>query len=118
MSPYATVFTALALGAMVAAAGAYAMMYCAWRMYRRPALKIAAVASYLAMGAVGAGLTVFSPLTAWWKVLIIASCAVYTLIPEITWRYLKTLHSDEERFDAAQRIKHGNRNRARVLRGA
>lgn len=118
MSPYATVCTALALGAMLAAAGAYAIMYCAWRLYPRSALKIAAIVSYLAMSAVAVALVALSPLTGWWKLLIIASCAVYTVIPEITWRYLKTLHRDEERSDAARRIEHTNRNRARVLRGA
>ncbi len=118
MTPRAMVLTALALGAMVAAAGGYAMLYCAWRMYPRRALRSAAIASYLALCTVAAGLIMMSPLTAWWKLLIVASCAVYTAIPEITWRYLKTLHRDEERFHVAGRIKHPDRNRARVLRGA
>ncbi len=118
MTPYAAVTTALALGAMVAAAGAYAMLYCGWRMYPRPALQIAAIASYFATCALALALITLSPLGAGWKLLIAASCAVYTAIPEITWRYLKNLHSEEERFDAARRVKHGNRNRPRMLRGA
>lgn len=95
MTPRAMLATALALGAFVAAAGAYGILYCAARLWRRRALKTASEASCSAMIAIAAAIVAFTPLHPGWKILIAASCAAYVAIPPVTWRYLNRLHRGE-----------------------
>jgi len=40
-------------------------------------------------------LVAFTPLHLGWKALIAASCALYLIIPPVTWRYLLRLHRTE-----------------------
>lgn len=95
MTPRAMLATALALGAFVAAAGAYGILYCAARLWHRRALKTASEASCSAMIAIAAAIVAFTPLHLGWKILIAASCAAYVAIPPVTWRYLNRLHRGE-----------------------
>jgi hypothetical protein len=96
MTPQAMLVTALMLGAFVAAAGAYGILYCAARLWRRPMLKTASEASCAAMVAIAAAVVALTPLHEGWKTLIAASCAAYVAIPPVTWRYLTRLHRAAE----------------------
>jgi hypothetical protein len=94
MTPHAMVATALMLGAFVAVAGTYGLFYCLYRLWRRPALKIASVASYGVLCALTIAILVLTPLHFGWKILIAASCIAYLAIPSVTWRYLQRLHGE------------------------
>jgi hypothetical protein len=94
MTPRAMVATALLLGAFVAAAGSYGLLYCLSRLWRRPALKIASFACYGVLCALTAMILALTPLYFGWKILIAASCIAYLVIPSVTWRYLQRLHNE------------------------
>jgi multisubunit Na+/H+ antiporter MnhG subunit len=99
MTPRAMVLTALLLGAFVAAAGAYGLLYCLSRLWGRPRLKIWSHVSYAVLCAIAAMVVALTPLYFGWKVMIAVSCAVYLMIPPITWRYLTRLHRREKMSD-------------------
>ena len=94
MTPRAMVTTALMLGAFVAAAGTYGLLYCLYRLWGRPALRIASVACYCVLCALTIAILVLTPLHFGWKILIAASCIAYLAIPSVTWRYLQRLHGE------------------------
>ncbi len=89
------VATALLLGAFVAMAGTYGLLYCLAHLWDRSVLRNASLLSYAALCAITVALIAFTPLHFGWKVLIAASCAAYLVIPPITWRYLTKLHRGE-----------------------
>lgn len=101
MTAQEIIATALMLGGFVAAAGAYGILYCAARMWNRPALWTAGKVCCAAMIALAAAIVVLSPLLAGWKLLVAASCAAYVAIPPVTWRYLTRLHRGERTSDDA-----------------
>lgn len=95
MTPRAMVATALLLGAFVAVAGTYGVLYCLARLQGRSALRTASALSSAALCAIAAALIVLTPLHLGWKALIAASCAAELALPPVTWRYLTRLHRGE-----------------------
>ncbi len=95
MTPANILITASLLGGFVLAAGAYGLLYCAARMSDRMLLRAGAYVSYAALGMIAFALMAFTPLHFGWKLLIAASCAIYLVIPPMTWRYLTRLHREE-----------------------
>ena len=95
MTPSAMLATALLLGGFVAAAGAYGLLYCAVRLSRHRMLRAGSYASYGILCLIAFVLVAFTPLHLGWKALIAASCALYLIIPPVTWRYLLRLHRTE-----------------------
>jgi hypothetical protein len=110
MMPRAMVATALLLGAFVAAAGAYGLLYCLSHLWGRPLLRIWSHLSYAALCGITAMVVVLTPLYFGWKVMIAASCAVYLMIPPVTWRYLTRLHRGEKISDDPGLAGHADRN--------
>ena len=95
MTPSAMLVTALLLGGFVAAAGAYGLLYCAARISEHKMLRAGGYLSYAGLCLIAFALVAFTPLNVGWKVLVAASCAVYLMIPPVTWRYLTRLHREE-----------------------
>ena len=95
MTPSAMLVTALLLGGFVAAAGAYGLLYCAARISEHKMLRAGGYLSYAGLCLIAFALVAFTPLNVGWKVLVAASCAVYLMIPPVTWRYLARLHREE-----------------------
>ncbi len=116
MTPHAMAETAILLGAFVAAAGSYGLLYCLFRLWNRPALRIGSYLSCAALYAVAAILVMYSPLYFGWKVLIAASCAAYTAIPPVTWRYLTRLHREERISNDTRPARRANRNQPGLYR--
>lgn len=110
------VATALLLGALVAAAGAYGLLYCVARLYGSPILGAASRVCCVALGALAAAIVALTPLHFGWKALVAASAAAYLAIPPITWRYLTRLHRGEN--DASRPAEHTHRARTRLYRRA
>jgi hypothetical protein len=100
MTAQAMLASALMLGGFVAAAGAYGILYCLARMWRRGALAAASEIAGAAMIAVAIAIVAFTPLHLGWKILVAVSCAGYIAIPPITWRYLDRLHHRGRTDDA------------------
>ncbi len=118
MTPRAMLATALLLGAFVAAAGAYGMLYCAARLWRRQVFTAASWASYAMLCAIAAAIVAFTPLHLGWKALIAASCAAYTIIPPVTWRYLQRVHRGEKTTHDTGPPKHARRHMPGLIRRA
>jgi multisubunit Na+/H+ antiporter MnhG subunit len=117
MTPGAMVATALLLGAFVAMAGAYGLLYCASRLYDKAVLRTATHLSSAALCIVATAVILFTPLHAWWKVLVVASCGIYLSIPPVTWRYLKRLHRGN-RYHGPRSAKRANRHLFGLFRRA
>jgi len=97
MTPAEMLITASLLGGFVLAAGAYGLLYCAARISEHnKLLRTGGYISYAAMCLIAFALVAFTPLHLGWKVLILVSCAVYLMIPPMTWRYLARLHREEK----------------------
>jgi len=92
MTPAAMVATAILLGAFVATAGVYGLLYCLSHSHRQSAVKTGRLLSCGALCAIAAAIVLFTPLHPWWKLLIAGSCAGYLIIPTVTWRHLDRLH--------------------------
>jgi len=110
------VTTALMLGALVVAAGAYGLLYCVARLYGSLTLRVASRACCVALGVLAAAIVALTPLHYGWKALVVASAAGYLAIPPITWRYLTRLHQGEN--DASRPAEHAHRPRTRLYRRA
>ena len=110
MTPRAMVATALLLGAFVAAAGTYGMLYCLSRLWGRPRLRTWSNLSYGALCAITAAVVAMTPLYFGWKLMIAVSCAVYLMIPPVVWRYLTRLHRREKFSDDPGPAGHVNRH--------
>ncbi|TAL86004.1 MAG: hypothetical protein EPN62_13210 [Candidimonas sp.] len=96
MTPTALIETSLLMGLFVLAGGAYGTLYAFGRLRSRPNLvRMARVCCALAFGCAVA-ITVLTPLDDSWKLLILASAAVYIVIPPVTWRHLEHQHAQEE----------------------
>jgi len=118
MTPRTMVATALLLGAFVAAAGAYGLLYCLSRLRDRRGLRIGSYLSYTALSVIAAMVIALTPLHAGWKVLIAASCIAYLMIPPVTWRYLTRLHRGEKKSHDPRFAKHADRPFADLSRRA
>jgi hypothetical protein len=116
MSPHAMVASALMLGALVVAAGAYGLLYCAARLYGSPTLAVASRASGVALVALAAAIVALTPLHFGWKALVAASAVAYLAIPPLTWRYLTRLHRGGN--DASRPAEHAHRARTRLYHRA
>jgi hypothetical protein len=95
MTPTEMLTTAALLGGFVLAGGAYGLLYCAARISERKLLRVGGYASYATLCLIAFALLAFTPLHLGWKVLIVASCAIYLMIPPMTWRHLTRLHREE-----------------------
>jgi hypothetical protein len=95
MSPGVFLLTSLALGFMVLAAGAYALLYGAAQFKKSRVLLLLAGLAYGALALDTAGLLVTTPLDSAWKLLIAASALAYLAIPPVVWRYLQRTHREE-----------------------
>lgn len=95
MSPFELIETALLLGLFVAAGGGYCGLYAIGRLRGRAGLVYAGRACWAVAFALALAIAVLTPLDAGWKLLILASAAVYAVIPPVTWRYLERLHVEE-----------------------
>jgi hypothetical protein len=104
--------TALMLGALVIAAGAYGLLYCAARLYGRPILRAASRACCVALAALAAAIVALTPLHYGWKALVVASAAAYIAIPPFTWRHLTRLHQGDN--DASRPAKRADRTPTRL----
>ncbi|HYB90618.1 MAG TPA: hypothetical protein VEC38_06200 [Candidatus Binataceae bacterium] len=118
MTPRAMVETALLLGAFVATAGVYGLLYCLWRLRNGRGLKIGSYLSYTASAVIAAIVVALTPLHAGWKVLIAASTVGYLVIPPFTWRYLTRLHRWERKSHDPGFAKHADRHLAHLFRRA
>ncbi len=116
MSPHAMVATALMLGALVVAGGAYGLLYCVARLYGSPILGAASRTSCGALVALAAAIVALTPLHFGWKALVVASAMAYMGIPPITWRYLTRLHRGGN--DASRPAEHAHRAHTRLHRRA
>ncbi len=92
MTPAAMVATAILLGAFVATAGVYGLLYCLSHSHQRTATNIGRSLSCGALCAIAVAIVLFTPLHPWWKLLIAGSCAGYLTIPTVTWHLLDRLH--------------------------
>jgi hypothetical protein len=92
MTPATMVATAILLGAFVATAGVYGLLYCLSHSHGRSAAKMGRLLSCGALCAIAAAIVLFTPLHPAWKLLIAGSCAGYLTIPPIAWRHLDRLH--------------------------
>jgi hypothetical protein len=110
------VTTALMLGALVIAAGAYGLLYCLARLRGSAILDVASRASCVALVALAAAIVALTPLHSGWKALVAASAAAYIAIPPITWRYLNRLHRGDD--DASRPAERSDRGRTRLYRRA
>jgi len=95
MSPSDFLLTSAALGFMVLAAGAYALLYGVAQFKKSRALLLLAGLAYGALALDVAGLILATPLDPEWKLLIAASALAYLGIPPFVWRYLQRTHGEE-----------------------
>ncbi len=93
----ALIFTALLLGAFVLLGGLYGLFYSLGRLRRERRLIAIARVHYALQCAVTAVIALATPLTPWWKLFVVLSCAAYFEIPPRTWSYLERLHRPRER---------------------
>jgi hypothetical protein len=94
MTPQAFLAASGLLGLFVLAAGAYGVLYGVGRLQESRRLIKAAKVAYAALCAIVAAIVIATPLGFGWKLLIVASAAVYYAIPPITWRHLHRIHRD------------------------
>ncbi len=118
MTPRTMVATALLLGALVAAAGVYGLLYCLSRLWNRRGLRIGSYVSYTALSVIAALLVALTPLNVGWKVLIAASAVADLVIPPVTWRYLTRLHRGEKTCHDVRFAQRTHRHRADLFRRA
>ncbi len=118
MTPRAMLITALMLGAFVSAAGAYGLFYCLARHLGKSIFMSASMVSYAVLLATCIATVTLTPLHIGWKLFIVASCAAYTVIPPLTWRYLTQLHGRENPSHDRGPAKHPNRTMPGLFRGA
>jgi len=95
MTPSEMLATALLLGGFITAAGAYGLLYCVARILDHKIVRAGSHLSYAGLCLIAFALVAFTPLHAGWKVLVVASCAAYLMIPPVTWHYLARLHREE-----------------------
>lgn len=95
MTPAALIGTAVLLGLFAVAGGAYGGCYSIGRLRDRPGLVRIGVACWVLTAILALVITFLTPLDPGWKLLVLASAAVYAAVPPMTWRYLERLHADE-----------------------
>jgi hypothetical protein len=95
MPPVVFLFTSLALGGMVLAAGGYALLYGIARFKNSRGLLVLAGLAYAVLALDTGALVLATPLTSAWKLLIAASALAYLWIPPVTWGYLQRIHRDD-----------------------
>jgi len=96
MTPEALIRTTLMMGLLVAAGGAWALLYCLGRTRARSDLMHAALGCYAVALGLAIAIGIYSPLAIGWKLLILASALAYAGIPPVTLRYLRKTHEGEE----------------------
>ncbi|HEX7380859.1 MAG TPA: hypothetical protein VF265_01765 [Nevskiaceae bacterium] len=96
MTPLAVLETAALMGLFVLAGGGYGGFYSIGRLWESRALMRAGAACCGIAIALAIAIAVATPLHFGWKLLILASAAVYVVIPPVTWRYLERIHVQQE----------------------
>lgn len=84
--------TAVLLGLYVLLAGAYGLSYTLARLHNNLGAKYAGYAFYGLHVLVMAGVIIWAPIGAGWKVLLAVSSLAIAGIPPLTWRYLEHTH--------------------------
>ncbi len=92
------IFTSLMLGAFVLLGGLYGALYGLGLLRREQGLMVLGRLSYALQCVVTAVIVLLTPLTGWWKLFVVLSCAAYFAIPPYTWRYLRRLHGPQRRM--------------------
>ncbi|MCZ2104137.1 MAG: hypothetical protein OZ923_11510 [Comamonadaceae bacterium] len=96
MTPVALIQTTILMGLLVLCGGAWSALYCLGKARERPDLLHIGIACYVVALGLALAISLYSPLTAGWKLLIVVSALAYAVIPPITLRYLEQLHEGEE----------------------
>jgi hypothetical protein len=96
MTPLQLVATSLLLGLFVLLAGSYGVLYCLGRLSSSIRMLRGGYIAYVLQALTAVVIATSTPLELWWKILVLASCAVYLPIPPVTWRYLENLHNLRE----------------------
>lgn len=84
--------TAILLGAFVACAGCYGLLYALGRLRPSRGFTWLAGGTYLLQGIVTAVLVTHTSLATVWKLFLVASFLIYAGIPPLTWRHLERIH--------------------------
>jgi hypothetical protein len=93
MTPGALIRSALLLGGFVLLAGLYGVFYSIGALRGARRLVTAAYGCWGLQFLIALVVVADTPLARGWKVMLVASCLIYLLIPPATWRYLRELHS-------------------------
>lgn len=84
--------TAIMLGIYVLMAGLYGLAYTMGRLHHSRAVQWSGYGFYGVQGVMTVLLLALTPLAVGWKVFLVASFAVYAVIPPATWRHLERTH--------------------------
>lgn len=96
MTAQALIQTAVMMGLLVLAGGAWGVLYCLGHARARHDLLRAGQACYALALALALAIGLLSPLSLGWKLLILGSALAYAAIPPVTLRYLERLHDEPE----------------------
>jgi len=96
MTPEALIQTTVLMGLLVLSGGAWGVLYCLGKARSRSDLVHAGMACYVLALGLALAISLYSPLSFGWKLLIVASALAYAAIPPVTLRYLERLHEGEE----------------------
>jgi hypothetical protein len=87
--------TALLLGAYVALAGSYGLVYAMARLQEASLLYRISFILYGLHGLTAIVVVAWTPLQVGWKGLIVVSSAAFLAIPPVTWRFLQRTHETQ-----------------------
>jgi hypothetical protein len=95
MTPSGVIATALLLGLIVLAGGAYGACYGMGRLRASRPWMVTGYLCYALQAALVLAVCLLTALTVTWKVFVGLSGLAYLAIPPMAWRYLETLHRAE-----------------------
>jgi hypothetical protein len=95
MSALATLETGLMLGLYALLAGAWGVLWALAQFGRSPIFGRSAAAAYGLHTLAALTIISWTPLAFGWKCLIVASSAIFLVIPPITWRFLQHTHDNK-----------------------
>lgn len=93
MTPQQVLVTAALLGGYVLCGGAYGVCYAVKDVHGLSVCGALARAAYALQCGLAAAVILWTPLGIGWKVLVAASTAAYGVIPSVTLRYLRNIHT-------------------------
>ena len=95
MTPEALIQTAVMMGLLVLAGGAWSLLYCLGKTRARADFTHMALGCYIVALGLAVAIGVYSPLSPGWKALVLVSALAYAGIPPVTLRYLEQIHDYE-----------------------